>query len=664
MRTRLCLCLLCVTAAVGQQPVAPTPQSAGSVRGENVSDYNIVDNFETGYRFSTIGGNQEQYRSSVNFGNGVRLLGSSFLMNSKDGHGKWFDHLTITTQGLGNDPYESAMARVSKDRIYRYEMTWRRNDYFNPGLVTDGGGGAHLLDTQYTLQDHDLTLFPATNFQFFLGYSGSLQTGPAYSSIQLFDDRGDIFPLFSDLRRVWREYRVGSEFKVVGVRVNWMHGWQDYKEDAGTQLASGVPGVPASTLTGTTLSALTSAQPYHGTSPYWRVALFTDNKVFNVNGRFTYTAGQRGFVVDESSLGTTLFGADNRQVLTFGNAQRPTATGNLNLSLTPGAKLSIVNSTSVYNIRTEGNSYFSQYDNATQSVEVLYFEYLGIRTISNDTDVNYQVAPRVGVEGGYHYSNRLIRSQDQFTISGETFPTPAEQTNQLHAGDIGLRLRPWKPLSVVLAAEVGRNDNPLTPVAQKNYHALNGRVDYATRTLRLSAAAKSLYNVNAVTLSAYSSQARTYSVNGNWMPREWLTLEGGYTRQHVYTIGGIAYFANQQLVTGEDSVYLSNLNSVTAGARWAIGQRADIYAGYTGVEDTGDGRAGALGAGVGSASSVFQSVQTFPVAYRSPVARLSIRINNRMRWNAGYQYYGYRQDFYPSQGFRAHTGYTSISWAF
>ncbi|MGH9666249.1 MAG: hypothetical protein ACRD9L_17620, partial [Bryobacteraceae bacterium] len=594
-------------------------------------------------------------------------LGSSFLMSSKDGHGKWFDQLTITTQGLGNDPYESAMARVNKNRLYRYEMTWRRNDYFNPGLVTGGGGGAHLLDTQYMLQDHDLTLFPDTNLQFFLGYSGSTQTGPAYSSIQLFDNRGEIFPLFSDLRRVWREYRVGNEFKLLGVRVNWMHGWQDYKEDTGTELPASVPRVPESTLTGTTLSALsalTSAQPYHGTSPYWRVALFTDNPIFNVHGRFTYTAGQRGFVLDESSLGSTLFGADNRQVLTFGNAQRPAATGNVNLSFTPTAKFSMVNSTSVYSIRTEGNSFFSQYDNATQSAEVLYFEYLGIRTISNDTDVNYQATPLLGVQGGYHYSNRLIRSTDEFTVGGEPSVTPAEQTNQLQAGDIGVRLRLWKPLSVVLAGEIGRNDNPLTPVAQRNYHALNGRVEYKSKALRLTAAAKTQYNVNAVTLSAYSSQARTYSFTGNWTPRGSLTLEAGYTRQHLYTIGGIAYFANQQLVTGEDSVYLSNLNSVTAGIRWALGQKADLYAGYTGVEDTGDGRATPVGNGIGSPSAQFQSVQTFPVAYRSPVARVSIRINSRMRWNAGYQYYGYRQNFYAAQGFRAHTGYTSISWAF
>ena len=37
-----------------------------------------------------------------------------------------------------------------------------------------------------------------------------------------------------------------------------------------------------------------------------------------------------------------------------------------------------------------------------------------------------------------------------------------------------------------------------------------------------------------------------------------------------------------------------------------------------------------------------------------------------MRWNAGYQYYGYRQEFNlnPNLNYQANTGYTSLSFAF
>ena len=60
-------------------------------------------------------------------------------------------------------------------------------------------------------------------------------------------------------------------------------------------------------------------------------------------------------------------------------------------------------------------------------------------------------------------------------------------------------------------------------------------------------------------------------------------------------------------------------------------------------------------------------VQTFPLAYQSPLVRLSVRITPKLRWNAGWQFYNYHEQFGVLgyyQNFHAHTGYTSVTWAF
>src|SRR5204863_5329920 len=132
-----------------------------------------------------------------------------------------------------------------------------------------------------------------------------------------------IVPLFSDVRLVWREYRVGNEFRVVGIRVNCMRGSEDFKDDTGATLLAATP----------PLTSFQSSNPYHGTSPYWRAALFTDRKVLNVNGRFTYTSGRRALVLDESAAGKVAAASENRQATTFGNADRTVATCNLNAIL-------------------------------------------------------------------------------------------------------------------------------------------------------------------------------------------------------------------------------------------------------------------------------------------------------------------------------------------
>ena len=64
-------------AALAQPVVTPTPDQAGSPRGENTGDYNVVDSVEMGYRWAVVGGDLGKYRSDVNFGDGIRLLSSN-----------------------------------------------------------------------------------------------------------------------------------------------------------------------------------------------------------------------------------------------------------------------------------------------------------------------------------------------------------------------------------------------------------------------------------------------------------------------------------------------------------------------------------------------------------------------------------------------------------
>ena len=65
----------------------------------------------------------------------MRLLGSRFGINSREGHGGLFDEILLNTLGLGNDPYQSAVLRIQKNSLYRYDMIWRLTDYYNPALT-------------------------------------------------------------------------------------------------------------------------------------------------------------------------------------------------------------------------------------------------------------------------------------------------------------------------------------------------------------------------------------------------------------------------------------------------------------------------------------------------------------------------------------------------
>ncbi len=671
MRTGLIFgCMLLAHTAVAQQVVAPTPEQAGSPRGQNTGDYNVVNSVETGYRFALIDGDLGKYRSDVNYGNGIRVLGSNLTVNSRDGHGRWFDQIVLTTLGLGNDPYESASLRVEKNKLYRYEMLWRLNDYYNPGLPI--AAGEHFMNTSRRLQDHDLTLFPQARFKVHLGYSRNLQDGPALSTIQLFDRHGSEFPLFMNVRREQNDYRLGADGELAGFKLTLLHTWNYFKEDSGFLENGTIDGNNPGA--GATLSQFRRAEPYHGASPGWLGNLYRGARAWAVNGRFTYVGGRRNFIQDESSFGSTSVGVQNRQVIVGGDARRPALAGDFSISVFPGTRLTVVNNTAVHSIRMDGNSTFEQFDNLTQSHVFLPFRYLGIRTIANATDLHYRISNWFSVYGGYHYSARRIRDIE----GGATPPFPFgsvmyEQDNHMHTGLAGIRVKPVKAMTLNLESETGRADRPFTPLSDRKYQALGGRFEYRLRKLTLDAAYKQNYNNNSISLTSYSSRARNYSANASWAPRDWFSLDAAYVKLHLDTVGGIRFFAGAPESAavdfkGLDAIYISNIHSANFGSRFTLKKRVDVYLGYNITRDTGDGRHAPSPANASDPYSlIFVPVQTYPLSYQSPLARVSIRLHPRLRWNAGWQFYNYHEDFGLFafyQGYHAHTGYSSLSWSF
>jgi hypothetical protein len=662
----LVLAALSGPCLLAQPVVAPTPQAAGSPRGNNAGGYNITNSFELGYRFRSVEGNLGKYRSDVNFGNGLRLLGGMLAVHSREGQGGFFDELLLDVRGLGNDPYQFSSFRLQKNALYRYDLAWRSNEYFNPALTISNGN--HLLNTNRQMQDHDLILFPQAAFRLHAGFSRNRQTGAGLATGQYFDSRGDEFPFFSNIRRQQDEYRAGVDFTVRSIKFSLFRGWEFFKDD--TRFSRDTLSAGDNPNDNLTLAGLRRDEPYHGSTPYWRAQLTTNPDVpWVLQGRFTHSDGRRGFVFDEAARGTDRFGAErNRQVLLFGSARRPVTTGSLLLSWRPAPIWTVTNSTSFHQARMEGNAAYSEVNNAVPGFALAPFQLLGLRTITNSSELSVQPLRWAGFFGGYQYSSRRIRSRESDDPAGAPAPL-LEQTNRQHSGAAGVRLQPVKPLRLLFSAEAGRNDRPFYPTSDRDYNGLSARAQYRTAKASLSAQFRRFVNNNSSSLFLHSSQGRNFSANGSWSPRASLQLEGGYSYLHQDALTGIAYFANFSLVEGDRSFYLTNLHSFHAGAQIQWRRRADFYGGFVSTTDRADGRqslASSSRPGVISspAGAFLAPVQVFPLTYFSPLARVSIVVRRDLRWNAGWQYYDYREKFVFPQNYTAHVGFVSLSYSF
>jgi hypothetical protein len=651
-------------AAFSQQLAAPTEgEQVGPPAGETYAKYNVSQSWEAGYRFAAIGGDEGKYRSDVNYRNGLRLLGSSLSIHSVDGHGKWFDEIVLTTAGLGNDPYQSATFRVQKNRLYRYDLLWRSNDYVNPGLTI--ASGEHLENTTHRWQDHDLTLFPQSAFRIHAGYGRATVNGPTLTTEQEFNSQDDVYPIFQNVRQQYNEYRVGFDAKFRAFRLTVQRRWEFFREDA-----LGFVTVPEAGTRPAALTGFQSTQPYRGRTPGWMGNLIGEFSWLVINARATYTGGTGDFARNELAIGADRFGAQNQQVAITGTGNRPVLTGDLNITLFPSSRLTVVNNASVADTRMDGANAFTQFSNGTFLFSSVNFQFLGIRLFTNSTDVHYKFSKKFDAFGGFRYADRLIRSIEDTAAAGSLLTgIYAQQSNHTTAGVAGVNWLPLAGLRLHLEGEVGSNENPFIPASLRNYHAIRAKTQYRRKNLSLSAGYQENYNNNSIVVTSYSSHARTYSADASWTAKSGMSFDASYSKLHLDTIGGIAFFAGAPrplLVTGLDSQYLSNIHALNAGVHFSVLKRADLYLGYSLIKDTGDGRS-SLAAQSTPAAQVFYNVQTFPLTYQAPLVRLSVKINEKLRWNAGYQYYGYHEEFgvlSDNQNYRANTGYTSLLWAF
>jgi len=386
-----------------------------------------------------------------------------------------------------------------------------------------------------------------------------------------------------------------------------------------------------------------------------------------INARASYSGGKGDFVQNETAIGIDRF-AQNQQVAVTGTGDRPVLTGDLNATLFPSSRLTVVNNSSVADTRMVGNNSFTEFSNSTFLFTTQNFQFLGIRLFTNSTDLKYKVSKKFDVFAGFHYADRLIRSIET-TIAAPQNGIAAQQSNHTTAGVAGVNWLPVTGLRMHVEGEVGTNSNAFAPISLRNYHTIRARTQYRKKNTSLGASYQENYNNNSIVVTQYSSHARTYSADASWTAKSGMSFDVSYTKLHLDTAGGIAFFAGTPFpseVTGLDSIYVSNIHSVNAGVRFAMTKLADLYLGYSLTKDTGDGRS-SLATQPTPAGQVFYNVQTFPLTYQAPLVRLSVRINEKLRWNAGYQYYGYHEEFGLlgfDQSYRANTGYTSLLWAF
>lgn len=668
-----CLLLLITAADAAAQPVAtPTPDRPDEIA--TTPNYTVSNSFEAGYRFADVTGNRDVYRSSVNYGNGMRLFEGQLRVNSLEGKGSWFDEFSFHTLGQGQDPYQSTTLRAEKNAVYRYDMRFRIVNYFNrlPSLWQ----GEHGLNSERIFQNHELTLFPGRRVEVILGYDRNNHNGPGFSSEGIASNSGALrrdrfLRLTTNLRQLNNQYRAGLNFRVAGLAVSVLQGFDNYKEDT---LYGDASTLPTAVTNLQPVQSLERAEPIHGNTPFTNVVIRTEHEHrVGFHGRFTYASGNRNATLGETLLATDPANTIStlRQTFIVGEADRKQGNGDFTVTFLPNDKWTLTNTTSVNNTRINGQSAFVEATVLTN--EFVAFEHLGIRFVSNITEANFRPVPKFGLYGAYRYSSRRVRTDTALDFPDFDFHEGLfESDNHVHSGVAGFRWLPVQGLRISFDAEAGRADQPLTARSDREFHAETARVQWRKNNTVLSASFQNSINRNPVSLVDHRSESRQFGLNGSWAGSDGrFTLDAGYTLLNLDTMSGILNFFNPSDTQASSfSFYTSNLHIVNFGTRIQPHNRLTLYLGYNLAKDTGDGR-GQLTFPTGVtpnypnfASDGTSFFNSYPLSYQSPQARLSVQIREKLSWNFGWQLYNYSEEFAAQQNYHAHVGYSSFRWSF
>lgn len=724
----LMLALLAVAINAQTPTPSPTPHTTATPRpnrdvqratpaeGATAGNYQIITSVELGARGLSVDGNDDKYRSDLNYRGGFRLFDSSFLARAKDGSGAWFDNFLVNSTGWNADPHGSLRVNVEKSAWYRFNANVRRNTYQN--RLVNHALGQHVRDTRHKFGDFDLRLLPRNrHLNFNLGYSFDRNSGDGlttFSYSNLTASRGSALTVRGGdeyaVRRATRtradEYRAGIEGRIGKLDLGFLQGIRSYKDDSRDFIDFTNQG--NNTANTAVLFAFQRDMPVRGRAYFTRLNAHTlIARRLDMTARYTYTRARTRFEVTEIDSGRTAGSGANplsnaltfSTVITFpGESVRPAHLAEFGLTWMVTDKLRISEIVRYNSFRNEGDHIYNEATSAFRANGTPLFNpspavfavpierTLRYRRFYNQIEADYQFGPRLGVHFGHRYSNRHV---DQLKL-GRILPSPIiltpdvafEESLRLNSHSFfgGFKARPVKAWTLYVDTARGHANDVFTRLDNRrsfNFRIRNRITPAPGLGISVSLITRDNDNpgetvIDQTLVGPQRSRQfdvrirdRNFSTAVDWTPPQGrYSLSGGYTHLNAESDAAIAFFPLPAGCVGTPAVplppcaqgrsqYYLRDHFFYFNANVRFHNRFSAYGSYRISKDTGQGN---------RASDIPNRlfVGSLPLSFQSPEARLVFKLSRNVDWNVGYQYYAYRERFSNAQNYRAHLPNTSL----
>ncbi len=174
--------------------------------------FQVQGSASAGYRFTDVKGYEPMFEELYDLKSGPRLMDFN-MFGHNDNPNAFANDFSLTTSGLGGDPYPGAQFTLSKDKLYDLRVNWRQSYfYWNqndnvilPTLNKPGLTDNHDWATVRKIGSIDFTLHATNNLRFNFQYYRTQFSGPTFTTFS---------PDFLDSPSSWGNYARSNAYSL------------------------------------------------------------------------------------------------------------------------------------------------------------------------------------------------------------------------------------------------------------------------------------------------------------------------------------------------------------------------------------------------------------------------------------------------------------------
>jgi hypothetical protein len=610
---------------------------------------------DVGYRWNTgVYGSVNTYRSIVDLGSGLKLLGTEFtILNPSK---RFFDRIDVRAYNWGDDPYSTAHIDIFKAKLYRFSGDYRNIAYYSnlpafadPLLSTTGVVlDEQALDTRKRIGSYRLELLPGRRIVPYLEYEHNSDQGTGVAN---FVANANEYPVVNLIRNSSENYRGGVQIELSRFHAKIEQGATTFRDDEqlhagnGTNFGNFFAPVIGATLD---LTSLSEAWNIRSHSVYTDASFSTSLRSWaDLYGTFLYSEPQSTVNFSAADTGSQILFSQlifysGEQNLISAVAKLPHVSASAGAELRPFRRLRAVPSWLTDRMHSEGSAAGAQNLTTASGVVPIATQFTS-RLVNNTSQAGmnlfFDLTRTLTIRGGYRY---VWGDASDITLPLGGLVGFEQGKIRRNVVIAGLAWHPVQNAWINLDLEDGMSGSSYFRTSLYNYQKarLRGRHQISP-SLSVALSASLLKNNNPSPGINYDFFSHQESVSAIYAPSSGKTwdFEGGYTRSTLRSL--ISYYDPEFLIL-DQSFYRSNTHTVTALFDLNVPKKLRYKTKFS------------------FGGSAFLSSGSNPGAFYQPTAKLAVTVSKNAAWISEWRYYGFNEAFYAFQGFRTQMVTTGV----